>query len=180
MPQPKELKLKVLWRPTRLSITNTKSRCPFHHRGYWLQLWPSAPGKLWLSVSICLSSFGAAVCPVTSVQMDLRTIVDFSCCVFFCIIMRLELMISRLFICQTRNQKSYLEILCQVAGFSSLSHSRPLEHPRLKWYESCNLKQKKKITGNKRGKKKKWHFKHQPHCYTWIIKFCFQDNKFII
>lgn len=133
MPQPKKLKLKVLWRPTRTSITNSENRCPFHHRGYWLQLWASVPGKLWLSVSISLSSFGAAVCPETSVLMDLRIIVDFSCCVFFSIIMRLEMMTSRLFICQTRNQKSYLKILCQVAGFSLLSHSRPLEHPRLKW-----------------------------------------------
>ena len=159
MPQPKKLKLKVLWRPTRTSITNTKNRCPFHHRGYWLQLWASAPGKLWLSVSISLSSFGAAVCPVTSVLMDLSIIVDFSCCVFFCIIMRLELMTSRLFICQTRNQKSYLKILCQVARFSLLPQSRPLEHPRRKWYESCNLKKKKKLLGIKEEWKRRENFK---------------------
>ena len=29
----KKLKLTVLWRPTRPSRTNTKKRCPFHHRG---------------------------------------------------------------------------------------------------------------------------------------------------
>ena len=55
MPQPvmlKKLNLKVLWRPTRLCRTNTKKRCPLHHRGLecksrksrntWsnMQIWP--------------------------------------------------------------------------------------------------------------------------------------------
>ena len=30
---PNKLKLTVLWRPIRPSRTNTKKRCPFHHRG---------------------------------------------------------------------------------------------------------------------------------------------------
>ena len=36
MPRPvtlKKLKLTVLWKPTRLSRTNTQERCPFHYRG---------------------------------------------------------------------------------------------------------------------------------------------------
>ena len=33
MSQPLMLKKLILWRPTRLPRTNTKKRCPFHHKG---------------------------------------------------------------------------------------------------------------------------------------------------
>lgn len=154
--------------------------------------WPSTPGMLWFSVSICLSSFQGSTSPC-----DLNSDGSENCCWFpvcsgiFCYCFEDGSDgFQPLFMSSWKPEVILINILPSY-GSSLLSHSpaMSLEQPKLKWYELNNLKTKRgwrDLLGIKGGKKKRWSKKKKRKRINILIillhllNFCFQDDKLII